>query len=99
MVNIAVVPPQDIPKKCAIICFIDVSGSMDTEATIKNGKDVEAHGFTRLDLVKHSINTIIHCLGDGDYLALVPFANRAKISMQLTEMTHKNKKHAENTLK
>ena len=49
--------------------------------------------------MKHSINTIINCLGDGYYLALIPFANRAKIAMQLTEMTEKNKKQAEKTVK
>lgn len=50
-------------------------------------------------MVKHSLNTIINCLGEGDYLALIPFANRAKIGLQLTEMTEKNKKIAEKTVK
>lgn len=103
LVNVSVVPPAekslDERKKCAIICVLDVSGSMDTEATIKNKDDVEAHGFTRLDLVKHSVNTIIHSLGKGDLLALVPFSNKATVSMELTEMNEKGKKSAEKILK
>lgn len=103
LVNVSVVPPQEKElhhrKKCAIICVLDISGSMDTEATIKNKDDVEAHGFTRLDLVKHSVNTIIHSLSKGDFLALVPFSNKATVSMQLTEMNEKGKKSAEKILK
>lgn len=47
---------EDIQKNpCTIICAIDISGSMDTRA---DNKLIETN-YTRLDLVKHSLKTII----------------------------------------
>lgn len=66
----------------AIICVLDISGSMDIEAT-QAGK-AESDGFTRLDLVKHSVNTIIHSLDAGDYLGIVTFSTKARTDMKLT---------------
>lgn len=81
LVNVSVVPPNEPAggkrKPCAIICILDISGSMDTEASEANPDDKEAHGFSRLDLVKHSVNTVINSLSEGDYLALVPFSDKA----------------------
>lgn len=62
---------------------------MDTEASEANG--AEENGFTRLDLVKHSVNTIIHSLGDDDLLALVTFSNNAKVALDLTKMNKKGR--------
>jgi hypothetical protein len=38
---------------------------MDTDS-VMGGKDVESHGFSRLDLVKHSIKTIVELMEDND---------------------------------
>lgn len=65
----------------AVICVLDISGSMDVEAT-QAGK-AESDGFTRLDLVKHSVNTIIHSLDEGDFLGIVTFSTKARIDMPL----------------
>jgi hypothetical protein len=59
---------------------------MQTDAVL-GGKDTESHGFSRLDLVKHSINTMIEFMNDGDEIALIPFNNSARILMNPTKMT------------
>lgn len=76
--------------------MIDISGSMGSEANIKNeaGKS-EAHGFTVLDLVKHALKTIIQSLDEGDNLALVSFDSVAKVDMKMTKMDSNGKKTAE----
>jgi hypothetical protein len=61
----------------SIICVLDISGSMDTEAT--QGGAVESDGFSRLDLVKHSVNTIISSLSDHDTLGIVTFSDNARV--------------------
>lgn len=49
---------QRVPND--IVCIIDISGSMATEAAIKN-KDgnKERHGLSYLDILKHGVKTII----------------------------------------
>jgi hypothetical protein len=59
---------------------------MNTEASQTSPDDNEVHGFSRLDLVKHSVNTVIHSLSEGDYLALVPFSTTASVRLPLTQM-------------
>lgn len=63
---------------------------MDTDS-VMGGKDVESHGFSRLDLVKHSINTMVEFLEDSDQIALVPFSTSAKIALPLTRTTKAGK--------
>lgn len=57
---------------------------MDCEAT--QGQSTESDGFSRLDLVKHSVNTIIHSLDEGDILGVVTFSNQARVDLKLTQM-------------
>ena len=49
------------------------------------GKDVESHGFSRLDLVKHSITTMTELMGKDDEICLIPFNNSAKMLLPLTK--------------
>jgi Mg-chelatase subunit ChlD len=99
LVNVSVVPPKEPKsgkrKPCAIICILDISGSMDTEASQADPNDKEAHGFSRLDLVKHSVNTVINSLSEGDYLALVPFSDTASVRLPLTSMDKTGRGKAE----
>lgn len=67
---------------------------MDTEAT--QGGAVESDGFSRLDLVKHSVNTIINSLSENDVLGIVTFSDAARVDMELKEMTKENREHASN---
>lgn len=79
-----------------VCCVIDISGSMGIEAKIKTGNDeAEGYGFSVLDLVKHSVRTIIAALGPQDKLAIVSFTDDAEIVMNLTKMDKTGKKAAE----
>eukprot|EP00486_Rosalina_sp_Unknown_P009133 CAMPEP_0201579808 /NCGR_PEP_ID=MMETSP0190_2-20130828/27649_1 /ASSEMBLY_ACC=CAM_ASM_000263 /TAXON_ID=37353 /ORGANISM="Rosalina sp." /LENGTH=449 /DNA_ID=CAMNT_0048014787 /DNA_START=98 /DNA_END=1444 /DNA_ORIENTATION=+ len=98
--KVSVIPPtlaKSLTRLPAIVCcVVDTSGSMGSDAVIKdaNGK-TESHGLSILDLVKHSIKTIIHCLDDDDYLSIVSYASKAQ---RVTELMKMDKKGKESTL-
>ena len=76
-------PKENENRNSAIfICVIDVSGSMATNVEL-NSKE---HGFTRLDLVKHSMKTLISMLVTGDYLGIILFTDTARILLRITSM-------------
>lgn len=76
-----------------LCCVVDTSGSMQLSAKIKDASgNVESTGITVLQLVKHSIKTIIHCLNDSDYLSIVAYSSKAKVVTQMMAMTEQNKK-------
>lgn len=58
----------------------------------------EGGGFSRLDLVKHSVSTVIGVLEPQDQLALISFSSLAEIVMELTNMDSMGKKIARNCL-
>ena len=68
-----------------IICVIDTSGSMGTDASIDNGDDSEKDGYSRLDHVKHCMSVIIKSLNDEDNLSIIKFSNNATCLFQLTK--------------
>ena len=82
-----------------ICCVIDVSGSMGTEAKLQNseGKS-EAHGLSILDIVLHSVRTIIHILSEHDRLALVVYSTTARTILPLTYMTASGRQSALNSI-
>ena len=102
VVSVTVEPPSEQivknRKPVSIICVLDNSGSMGTLAAVE-ASGVEQNGFTRLDLVKHSINTIIHSLDNNDLLALVPFDDLASVALELTRMDKEGKEKAINALR
>ncbi len=65
---------------------------MDTQAT--QGGAVESDGFSRLDLVKHSVNTIINCLTEKDTLGIVTFSDTARVDLDVLEMNQAGKDKA-----
>jgi hypothetical protein len=71
-----------------IILLIDVSGSMAAEVSIANKDDKESkgHRFTRLDLVKHSIKTVIPMLDENDCLCIIVFTDTARVILPTTSM-------------
>lgn len=101
--NVSIIPPDKLTesgtrKPTVFICILDVSGSMDTQVEINNGNSVESHGFSRLDLVKHSMNTITNILSENDYLAIITFSDMAKITLNITPMTTYGKSIAKDTI-
>jgi uncharacterized protein YegL len=56
------------------------------------GVQAESTGLSVLDLVKHSLRTIIATMKEDDRIALVKFSDSAKVVAQLTEMTTSGKK-------
>jgi uncharacterized protein YegL len=83
----ASLPKENKNRNPAIIFFvIDVSGSMATKVSIgKNDLEIK-HGFTRLDLIKHSMKTVIPMLDENDYLCIIVFTNTARVILPITSM-------------
>jgi Mg-chelatase subunit ChlD len=94
--TLRVTPPESGPRNPTLfICVLDVSGSMGSLAsgnqTDQQKPDVN---FSRLDLVKHSMNTLIAGLEEDDHLAIIPFSSTAVVSLRATKMTEEGKKNA-----
>ena len=70
-----------------VVCVIDISGSMATDASVQNDAgQKESHGLTILDVVKHAAKTVGSMLGPNDRLAIVSFSNNARVEMPLGSM-------------
>jgi hypothetical protein len=97
---ITALPPKDGDRvPCDICCVIDISGSMGAEATLKSvDGDVESHGLSILDIVKHAVKTIIEVMGPNDRLSIVTFSDTAEVNLKLTQMTKDGKTTANKTL-
>lgn len=67
----------------AFIAVLDVSGSMCLPAAERNADNVS---FSRLDLVKHSMATVVSMLEEQDALAIIPFHTSARIDLPVTTM-------------
>eukprot|EP01084_Bolivina_argentea_P012647 23663_1 len=65
----------------------------EEDGSIKNDD-----GFSRLDLVKHSIKTVIHCLNKDDRFSIVAFSNKARKCYDLNYMTQNGMQSAINAL-
>ncbi|OHT01103.1 von Willebrand factor type A domain containing protein [Tritrichomonas foetus] len=79
------VKPEAIENRAPLhlIAMIDVSGSMDCNAC-QNVADFENIILTRLQLVQHSLKTIIACLSDHDMITLISFSDDAAIVLPST---------------
>jgi len=84
-------PPQSGPNGITIgkgaYCFvIDVSGSMNAAAQITTDDgDKVNHGWSQLDIAKHSTNTFVSSLEDGDYFSVVTYSDGANVLLDWTE--------------
>lgn len=77
-------------KPLMIFALIDTSGSMGTSCGAN--ADGESDGYNRMDLVKHTLNTIITSLTAEDKICIIEFSTVARIFAQLTNCTNPNKK-------
>ena len=103
-VLLSIVPPNKMDgiqrTPTTVVCVIDVSGSMGGEAKILTGTgQVENFGFSTLDLVKHSIRTIIKSFTKDDKLSLVSFSTKSKVVFELTTMDENGRERANEALK
>ena len=91
-INIKLKPNN--PKKrnpVLLIAMLDISSSMNEDAC-KEVSGMEDLSFSRLQLVQHSLNTIISDLEDDDLLCLITFNNIGKIILKPTNMNEEGKK-------
>jgi len=90
---VSLIPPKGQARApCKLCCVVDTSGSMGSSAVIKGeGKDLEETGLSVLDIVKHSVKTIIATLEDQDELAIVEFNSKATVLLPLTSMAARGK--------
>jgi Mg-chelatase subunit ChlD len=85
-------PDEAVRTPVDICCVVDVSGSMQTEATLKtNSGQAESHGLSLLDVVKHAVKTVVSTLSKADRLSLVSFSDTAKVISDLTYMDDSGK--------
>lgn len=91
-VLLKVQPPAASERLPGDVCVVvDVSGSMQVEATIKDrSREAEAPPLSVLDIVKHAVKTMIHAMKPGDRLGIVAYSNDAKIVLPLTDMSEEN---------
>lgn len=66
-----------------IVCVLDISGSMGTQASIVGQ---ESNGLSLLDVAKHGVKTVLNTLGSDDRLAVVLFDHQSEILFDLTAM-------------
>lgn len=79
----------------ALLFVLDVSGSMDE---VDSSKSIESSNLSRLDLVKHSVKTIINVLEASDMVSIITFSNNASLKMGFKPMNDNNKKEALKTI-
>jgi Mg-chelatase subunit ChlD len=84
-------------KPIMLFAVIDNSGSMGESCG--NNPTGEDDGFSRLDLVKHTMNTIITALSPQDKICLIKFSNAAEVIADLTTLTETSKKALMETMK
>lgn len=85
-----IIPPIEGRNPCKFVCVIDVSGSMDSASDPL----LREAGFSALDLVKHSMKTIIHMMTSQDKLAIVEFSDDATVLVPLSSMDADARKNA-----
>lgn len=89
--NPIMIPTHKVDPSKTIYCLIDRSGSM---GIFIDTPGYESDGFNRLDLVKHSVRTIIHSLTPDYSLGIVSFDIRAKMEMEPVLMNGMGKAQA-----
>ncbi len=76
-----------------IVLVVDVSGSMSSSASVKDGSS-ENSALSILDITKHAAKTVASILNPSDILSLVTFTDSASVIFEALAMTPENKKSA-----
>jgi len=75
-------------KNNIIVAVVDNSGSMGENADVPG---TESAGLTRLDLVKHTLNTFVHSLSNNDMMCVIKFSNNAHIVSDFIKLDRNGK--------
>jgi hypothetical protein len=88
-VNIQLKPQieKGIRFPTTLLVLVDVSGSMDTIDQTNN--NAEQNIYSRLDLVKHTLNALVDSLNSNDNLGIVQFADNAELIHPISKVTDK----------
>ena len=98
-VNVSLEPEKTENRKpILLIAMIDISGSMQLDAC-EQIKGIENMSFSRLNLVKHSLKTVISILNNDDKVALITFRNFAKLILEPIQTNEIGKNIIFDTLK
>ncbi|EAR92685.1 von willebrand factor type A (vWA) domain was originally protein (macronuclear) [Tetrahymena thermophila SB210] len=90
-VRIQILSPKGKSKVSnSICCVVDVSGSMGSRAVTKQSGGNSELGYSVLDIVKHSLNTIVQNLDEGDEFSMVTFSDNSKLVCNYQQMTESN---------
>lgn len=99
-VLLSVCPPNVTDRlPCDMCVVVDVSGSMQQEATIKDVHEAGAPWLSVLDIVRHAVKTVVHTLCPGDRLGIVAYSDTATTVLGLTDMSSGGKEAADQALK
>ena len=92
-VTVTVTPPEGQKRTPVhLACVVDISGSMNEEATVTGAAGTkESHGLSLLDVVKHAVRTIIAALGPDDQLSLVSYSDSGRVDCSLRQMNKAGK--------
>eukprot|EP00833_Pecoramyces_ruminatium_P003317 jgi/Orpsp1_1/1177349/evm.model.c7180000061101.1 len=72
-----------------LFCVVDVSGSMGLNCC-NNMKGMERIKITRLELIKHSLKTIVSALRKEDKICVIEFSNNVKMIVEPVELSNKD---------
>lgn len=86
------------PLPMDIVVVIDVSGSMQTSATVQQEGTQINVGFTILDITKHAIQTVLESMKPHDRISIITFSDTAKVISPLTFVTYENKNHIKTSI-
>lgn len=75
-------------KNNIIVAVVDNSGSMGESADVPGA---ESSGLTRIDLVKHTLNTFVHSLSDNDMMCIIKFSNNAYVVSDFIKLNRTGK--------
>merc|ERR1719506_2406054 len=90
-IEVRIEPPEGATTApLDIVAVIDVSGSMDSAATVEQGGQSVDVGYSVLDVTKHAVKTLIASLRPKDRLSVVAFSNSARCVMDWLPMTPAN---------
>ncbi len=96
---LTIAPTHTESKETICIAVLDVSGSMDSSAQLNYTSQSEGREFSRLDLVKHSMKTLVELMA-SEYtntkssLGIISFSDSARVVMPVMPMTDIGVSHA-----